>query len=357
MSQRDTYSRYLLRKRGAALVRNYGRLFSSFPDRSHLESTDEEIANERDPPALLPLSTLFAGVAMKQLRQWLTDGLIISDGAWGTELQARGLPAGTVPDTWNLTHPERVEAVARAYVEAGSQVILTNTFRANSIAMHGTSEADLDEINRDGVELSKQAAEGRALVFASIGPTGKMMVSGDVSTDQVAEAFAAQARSLAAAGADALLIETMSEIDEARLAVEAAHRTGLPVIVSFAFDSGKNKDRTMMGATPESIAEAMVEAGADAIGANCGVGVAQVVPICKRLRAACDLPLWIKPNAGLPTLEGNAIHYATSAEFFASHFAALREAGADFVGSCCGSNPSFIRALIKAREAAGTIRS
>jgi methionine synthase I (cobalamin-dependent) len=190
-------------------------------------------------------------------------------------------------------------------------------------------------------------------VFASIGPTGKMLVSGEITSEQIAAAFDAQSRSLAAAGADALLLETMSDIDEARLAVVAARRTGLPVIVSFAFDSGKNKDRTMMGVTPEAAAVAMAEAGADAIGANCGVGVELMVPICKRLRAASSLPVWIKPNAGLPKMEGTAIRYSTSAEFFASHYAALREAGAAFVGGCCGSTPDFIRALVSARNADG----
>jgi methionine synthase I (cobalamin-dependent) len=294
---------------------------------------------------------VYSGDSMSRLSEWLADGLLITDGAWGTELQARGLPPGTMPDTWNLAHPERVEAVARAYVEAGSQVILTNTFRANAIAMHSCAEDELDAINRAGVALSRHAA-GEALVFASIGPTGKLLLSGDIDSEQVAAAYIAQTRSLAAAGADALLLETMSDIEEARLAVKAARRTGLPVIASFAFDSGKNKDRTMMGATPESVAEAMVEAGADGVGANCGVGVEQVVPICRRLRAACDLPIWIKPNAGLPTMEGTSIRYSTSAEFFASHYVALRDAGAAFLGGCCGTTPEFIRALVSAQRAA-----
>ena len=282
---------------------------------------------------------------MSQLREWLARGPLIADGAWGTELQARGLSPGAVPDTWNLTHPDRVEAVARSYVEAGSQVILTNTFRANAIAIDG----DLEAINRAGVAISKRAAAGRALVFASIGPTGKMLMMGDISGEQAREAFVAQAAALAGAGADALLIETMSDIGEARLAVAAAKSTGLPVIVSFAFDSGRNKDRTMMGATPEAIVAAMVEAGADAVGANCGVGVEYASAICRRLRAACRLPIWIKPNAGLPRMEGTAIHYDVSAEFFASHYAALRDAGASFLGGCRGSTPDFVRALVIAR--------
>ncbi|MDR3799291.1 MAG: homocysteine S-methyltransferase family protein [Terracidiphilus sp.] len=286
------------------------------------------------------------------LDKWLANGVLISDGAWGTQLQARGLPAGIIPDTWNLAHPEQVEDVARAYVEAGSQVILTNSFRANAIAMHASSAADLDAINRAAVSLSKKAAGTRALVFASIGPAGKMLLSGEVSAEELAAAFSAQAQSLAAAGADAMLIETMSDPEEARLAVRAAKATGLPVIASFAFDSGKNKDRTMMGATPEVVAAAMAEAGADGVGANCGVGVDFAVPICQRLHAACNLPIWIKPNAGLPVMEGAAIHYATTAEYFASYFAALRDAGASFVGGCCGSTPEFIRALVAAKGAA-----
>ena len=282
---------------------------------------------------------------MNGLRRWLEGGLLITDGAWGTQLQARGLEPGTAPDTWNLTHAELVEAVARAYVEAGSQVILTNTFRANAVAM----ARDLEAINRAGVEISRRAAAGRALVFASIGPTGKMLMAGEITPHEASAAFSGQAAALASAGADALLIETMSDIEEARLAVAAVRSTGLPVIASFAFDSGKNKDRTMMGATPEAVAAAMAEAGADAVGANCGVGVEYAAPICRRLHRACDLPIWIKPNAGLPTIEGAAIRYGTSAEFFASHFAALRDAGASFVGGCCGSTPEFIRALVSAR--------
>jgi methionine synthase I (cobalamin-dependent) len=282
---------------------------------------------------------------MNCLREWLAGSLLIADGAWGTELQARGLAPGVAPDTWNLTHPERVEAVARSYVEAGSQIILTNTFRANSVAMEG----DLEAINRAGVAISKRAADGDALVFASIGPTGKMLIAGEISKEQAHAAFAVQAAALATAGADALLVETMSDIEEARLAVDAATSTGLPVIASFAFDSGKNKDRTMMGATPEAVAAAMVEAGADAVGANCGIGMEYVAPICRRLRAACNLPIWIKPNAGLPKMGGPAIRYDTSPEFFASHYVALRDAGASFLGGCCGSTPDFIRALVSAR--------
>lgn len=288
---------------------------------------------------------------MNPLAEWLTDGLLITDGAWGTELQARGLPAGANPDTWNLSHPERVEAVARGYAQAGSQIILTNTFRANAVAMPDATAAELDAINRAGVALSRRAA-GSARVVASIGPTGKLLVAGEVSAEQVSAAFRAQAQSLAAAGADALLVETLSDIEEARLAVAAARQTGLPVIASFAFDSGKNGDRTMMGATPEAVAAAMTEAGASAVGANCGLGVERAALVCRRLHSATSLPVWIKPNAGLPSVEAGALRYRTSAEFFASHLGALRQAGASFVGACCGSTPEFVRLLVLERNLA-----
>ena len=281
---------------------------------------------------------------MNRLRQWLEGGLLISDGAWGTQLQARGLEPGAAPDTWNLSHPELVEAVARAYVDAGSQVILTNTFRANAIAMQG----DLEAINRAGVEISRRAAASRALVLASIGPTGKMLMAGEITAQQASAAFSAQAAVLASAGADALLVETMSDIEEARLAVAAARSTGLPVVASFAFDSGKNKDRTMMGATPEAVAAAMADAGADAVGANCGVGIEQCVGLCRRMRTATHLPLWMKPNAGIPEVVDGVVEYRTTAEQFASFVPALRDAGAGFIGGCCGTNPEFILAAAAA---------
>jgi methionine synthase I (cobalamin-dependent) len=284
---------------------------------------------------------------MVEFRKWLSAGPLITDGAWGTQLLALGLAPGALPDAWNLERPERVESVARAYVEAGSQVILTNTFRSNGITLAEAGLAgQLDAINRAGVEISKRAAAGKALVFASIGPTGKLLMNGGIPREQVAAAFAAQAVALADAGADALLVETMSDLEEAGIALGAAKSTGLPVIVSFAFDSGKNKDRTMMGVTPEAAARAMESAGADAVGANCGAGIERFVPVCQRIRAACSLPVWIKPNAGLPELKEGSVVYNTPPTVFASYLPALIEAGAAFIGGCCGTTPEFIRALV-----------
>jgi 5-methyltetrahydrofolate--homocysteine methyltransferase len=280
------------------------------------------------------------------IQKLVAGGPVVTDGAWGTELQARGLPLGEFPDAWNLSHPERVAEVASAYVEAGSQIILTNTFGANPVRLAGSGSADkVGEINRAGVEISRRSASGRALVFASIGPSGKLLANEDVTAEELRAAFQEQARALASAGADALVIETMSDLEEAKLAVAAARTTGLPVVACLVFDSGANKDRTMMGTTPEQVAEALTAAGADVIGANCGQGIAGFATICQRLGAATARPIWIKANAGLPQLVNGRAVYSTTPEDFASHVPQLIKSGASFIGGCCGTNPEFIRAI------------
>jgi methionine synthase I (cobalamin-dependent) len=279
------------------------------------------------------------------LREWLVNGPLLTDGAWGTQLQARGLDPGDCPDTWNLTRPDAVAEVALAYVNAGSRVILTNTFRANPISLPAAWRGRAAEINAAGVRISKQSAAARALVFASIGPCGKVVAAGEISEAEVEAAYTLQAQALAAAGADALLIETQGDLEEAAILLRCAKRTGLPVIVSFTFDAGKAHDRTMTGATPERAARAMEQQGADAVGANCGSGIEQFVPICRRIREACSLPVWMKPNAGLPVMDGGVLRYNSTPEAFAERLPALLEAGASFVGGCCGTTPEYISAL------------
>jgi methionine synthase I (cobalamin-dependent) len=283
------------------------------------------------------------------IQQLVARGPVVTDGAWGTELQVLGLPVGEFPDAWNLTRPECVAELAQAYIAAGSQIILTNTFGANRIRLAENSLSDrLAEINRRGVEISREAAKGQAAVFASIGPSGKLLLSGEVSSGELRAAFEEQARALAESGPDALLIEAMSDLEEAQLAVSAARATGLPVVASMVFDSGKDKDRTMMGSTPEQVANTLTAAGADVIGANCGQGIAGFVGICRRLRAATDRPIWIKPNAGLPKLVDGRAVYDTTPEQFASYVTELVKVGASFIGGCCGTNPDFVRAIARA---------
>jgi len=279
----------------------------------------------------------------------VSAGPVITDGAWGTQLQLRGLPPGTIPDAWNLLKPEAVEEVGRAYVEAGSQVILTNTLLANRFILgrHGLGDK-VAEINRIGVEISKKAADGKAKVFASIGPSGIMLLMGDVSADELQAAFAQQAQAQADAGADGIVVETMSDLAETKLAVAAARETGLPVVASMSFDSGAKRDRTMMGVTPEQAAEKLSEAGADVIGANCGQGIAGYAPICARLHAATDRPIWIKANAGMPRAADGKAEYAQTPEEFASFVPQLLQSGATFIGGCCGTTPEFIKAVRKA---------
>ncbi len=273
-------------------------------------------------------------------------GTTVTDGAWGTQMQARGLPPGACPDAWNLDEPAKVEEVARAYVDAGSQIILTNTFGANRFILGKKGFEDkVVDINRAGAEISRRAAGDKALVFASIGPSGVMLVMGDVSEDQLRDAFAIQAKALADGGADGIVIETMADPAEARLAVAAAKETGLPVAACMVFDTGPNKDRTMMGTTPEQAAEQLTEAGADVIGSNCGQGVAGFVEICRRLKAATDRPIWIKANAGLPEVKDGQTVYTQTPEEFAAYVPQLVEAGASFLGGCCGTSPAFIEAV------------
>ncbi len=282
----------------------------------------------------------------KWLESWFGTAPVVTDGAWGTALQAHGLAAGEIGDLWNLSHPERVEAVARSYVDAGSRIILTNTFRANRIALDQHPERSrVEAINRAGVEISRRAARERARVFASIGPSGKMLVTGEIDEAQLAAAFAEQCQALAAAGADGLAVETMTDLDEARIAVAAAAATGLPVVACMVFDSGKHHDRTMMGVTPEQAAAELTRAGAQVIGANCGIGIEAYVPVCAALASATDRPIWIKPNAGLPELVDGKVVYRMTPEEFASHGPVLIAAGARFVGGCCGTTPEFLVAL------------
>jgi methionine synthase I (cobalamin-dependent) len=258
----------------------------------------------------------------------------------------RGLQPRESPDSWNLTHPEKVEEVAREYVDAGSRIILTNTFGANRYVLGKFGLADkVAEINITGVEISKKAAGTRAYVFASMGPSGKLLLTKDVTEDDLREIFEEQAQAIAKAAPDAIVVETMMDLAEARIAATAAIQTGLPVIACMVFDSGKLKDRTMMGTTPEQVVEVFSRIGVDALGANCGQGIEGFIPICRRMRAVTELPLWMKPNAGLPERVEGQVVYRTTAQEFVRSVPELVHAGANFIGGCCGTEQAFIREI------------
>ena len=219
------------------------------------------------------------------IEKLLKNGVAVTDGSWGTQMQSRGLKLGESPDSWNINHPDLVAEVAQQYLNAGSQVILTNTFSANRFVLEKFGIADqVEEINRKGVEVSKKAAQDRAAVFASIGPSGKLLVTNDVTEDALFQAYEVQANAQAAAGADGIIIETMMDLNEAKVAVSAAKQTGLPVIACMVFDSGRDKDRTTMGNTTEEAVEAFTELGADVVGANCGQGIEGFIPILSLIR-------------------------------------------------------------------------
>ena len=281
---------------------------------------------------------------------WFSAGTFILDGGWGTQLQLRGLAMGEHPDLWNLSQPDKVLEVATAYVRSGSDIILTNTFGSNRflLAKHGGADK-IVELNRAGVRLSKEAARlagtSRCRVFASMGPSGVMLMSGTVTPEELFAAFLEQAEAIAAELPDGIVVETMSDSVEAVLAVKAAKQTGLPVAACMVFDTGKNKDRTMMGTTPEQAVEQLSAAGADIVGANCGQGIDGFIPICKRMRAVTALPIWIKANAGLPEIVDGKTVYHQTPEKFAESAKELLTAGANFIGGCCGTTPEFISAL------------
>lgn len=271
-------------------------------------------------------------------------GTVLLDGAWGTELAARGLASGALADLWNLSHPQLVESVARAYIDAGSQVILSNTFRANRFALT-RSRAQVREVNRAGIAISRRAAEGRAHVFASVGPSGRSLATGEVGEHALREAFREQCSALAEAGAEAVAIETMQDPYEAAIAVAAVRETGLPAIACMLFESGPQSDRTCTGVSIEAAVRIVVDAGADAVGTNCCRRIEGAAALCARMRATTDRPIWVKASAGLPALDGTRLVYPTSAARFAGEIPALIHAGAGFVGGCCGTTPAFIATI------------
>ena len=247
---------------------------------------------------------------------------------------------------------ELVEEVAQAYVEAGSQVILTNTFGANRFILARHQLADQRRRSTAGAAISLRAA-GRALVFASIGPTGVMLMMGQTSEDELAGGLPRTGPSLRPRRSRWHGDRDHVRSGRGRFGGGRPRETGLPVVACMTFDSGAKKDRTMMGTTPEQASEQLLAAGADCVGSNCGHGIEDMVEICRRLHAASDRPVWIKANAGLPKIrEGKAI-YAQTAESSPAYVPALIANGAGMIGGCCGTTPEFIAAVRGRMKAEG----
>ncbi len=272
--------------------------------------------------------------------------ILLSDGAWGTLLQARGMQPGECPELWNATRRDDVLAIARSYADAGSDIIETNSFGGSffKLALYGLGDRTA-ELNTLAARISREAAGPGRHVAGSIGPTGKMILMGDVTEEELYAAFREQAVALEAGGADIIIIETMSAVDEASLAVRAAREnTGCTVIVTMTFEEGPDGSfNTMMGVSPAEMAFSMKVAGAHIIGSNCGNGIEAMTKVARQIRMAePDMPLMVQANAGVPELVDRNTVFRESPAMMASHVPELLKAGVNIIGGCCGTTPQHI---------------
>jgi len=276
---------------------------------------------------------------------------LVSDGAWGTFLQAKGLNAGECPELWNVDHPDAVLDIAQSYIEAGADTIETNSFGGNRFKLEGFGLEDkVYELNKRAAEISRQAAGDDKYVLGSIGPTGKMLIMEDVTEEELYEAFKEQAVALYEGGADALVIETMTALDEATIAVRACREnTPCEVICTMTFDYLLTGEyRTMMGVSPSEMVVALKVAGAHIVGANCSNGIEGMVKITEEIRSVDkNIPVLIHANAGLPILQGTCTVFPESPEMMAAFAPQLAKVGANIIGGCCGTTPAHIHKLVE----------
>ena len=284
------------------------------------------------------------------IREVLGKRRLFLDGGTGTSLQKMGLKAGERPETWNLLHPERIEALHRAYLDAGADVIYTNTFGANRLKYPADGEFELEDIVKSAVDIAKRAQiacgrEGDSWVALDIGPSGKLLKPlGDLDFEDAVSLFAEVVRCGAAAGADLVVVETMGDSYELKAAVLAAKENSeLPVIATAAFDE---RARLLTGGTPEAVTALLEGLRVDALGLNCGLGPDEMLTIAERFAAAASIPVAAAPNAGLPrSVEGRTV-FELSPGDFAEGMARIAEAGAQLLGGCCGTTPEHIAALV-----------
>ena len=294
----------------------------------------------------------------KPLIETIKERPLLCDGAMGTQLMIAGLEQGSCGEEWNLTHPEKVLAIQGAYAMAGSDCILTNTFGGSRIMLNRHSKADhVAEINKAGVELVRRAFAGReGYIIGDIGPFGGLLEPlGEFKESQVREAFEEQAAALVEAGADAIIIETQTSLEELLLGIKAAQQAGAVCIIgSMAYDVTLDGStfRTMMGVEPERAAEFMEENGAHVVALNCGtrMDMTRARDAVERYKSVTGLPIMVQPNAGQPKLVDMKVVYDETPEQMVQGLVPLLEAGADIVGACCGSTPDHIRAFRRALD-------
>jgi len=273
--------------------------------------------------------------------------VLVSDGATGTNLQVRGLALGVPGEVWVLERPDEIVRLHQAFIEAGSDIILTCTFGASAVRLEQIGlDARMQEVNRTAVELARQAVNGRdVLVAGSIGPLGHLLKPlGPIEPDDALAAYTAQAQALAEAGVDMLVIETQFDLAEAGAAVQGARAAcSLPLVCSFSYDRGT---RTMMGVRPARAGEQMAAWGVDVAGINCGRSLEDNLKALQELRAAGGLPIWFKPNAGLPELDSEGRPtYSITPEIMAAQVSGWLAAGAQIIGGCCGTSPDHLSAI------------
>ena len=277
--------------------------------------------------------------------------ILVSDGAWGTYLQKSGLRPGECPELWCVEHRDVVFGIARSYIEAGSDMVQTNSFGANRFKLEHFGLSDrTGELNEAAAAISREAAADDHSVIASVGPTGKLLLTEEVSEQELYDAFAEQATALERGGADACCIETFAAIDEALLALKAAKdNTGLECICTFTFEKNLHGEyRTMMGVSPAQMADAVCRAGADVIGTNCGNGMARMADIVRELRAASpQSPILVHANAGMPHNVDGVDVFPETPEQMAAATADVIAAGANIIGGCCGTTPAHISAIVR----------
>jgi 5-methyltetrahydrofolate--homocysteine methyltransferase len=279
--------------------------------------------------------------------EWQKGSVLVADGAWGTEFFKRGLMQGSPPDEWNLTHPEIVREITREYIEAGADIVLTNTFGANRLRLeaHGLA-ASMKAINSSAAAIAREASAGRAIVAGDVGPCARFLSLGEVTPEQLYEVFAEQVHALVDGGVDWIVVESMTDVEEMAVAVRAASETAhLPIVASMTYNRTPRGFRTMMGNTPELCVKRAEESGATVIGANCGSGIEDYLPLAPLLREMTSLPLWVKANAGIPQIVGGKVAYPLTAAEYAEHVPALVSAGVDVIGGCCGTDPGFVKEI------------
>ena len=277
---------------------------------------------------------------------------LISDGATGTYLQQRGLEPGGCPEALNADSPEVVRRMASEYFGAGADIVLTNSFGGSRFMLgkYGYAER-APELNRLAARHARSQAPPGGYVVGSVGPTGEFLEPlGELAPAEMLDAFQEQIDALVEGGADAVIIETMTALEEARLAVQAARRhSGLPIMATMTFDKGPRGFFTMMGVTPQRAVAELRDAGAHIVGANCGNGIDVMLELARELREATDGALIVHCNAGIPAVRRGEIVYPESPEYMAERFRALAdELGVSIIGGCCGTDPRHIRALADA---------